>query len=179
MPHQHPRNDRRDVTVGSIDWAGEGGVVRPLFSEYRQWLADHRETSAEGLARGAQGLALVDSLIDGLPGAYAPPTGDVLLWRTKGSVVVCGALRQLEAGLGEIKRIAVAPEFRGVEFGRIFVREMLRRSRELGYERVRVDTLPSMSAAIQFYEEAGFHRIPPYWPHPVAGAIFFEVAVPP
>lgn len=178
MPPRHPSKAGPEVPARSIDWPTERGVVQPLFVEYRKWLADHQETSAEGLARAAKGLALVDSLIEGLPGAYGPPTGDVLLWRTQGAVAVCGSLRQLEKGLGEIKRIAVAPEFRGVEFGRIFVREMLRRSGELGYERVRVDTLPSMSAAIQFYEEAGFRRIPPYWPHPVAGAIFFEVSVP-
>jgi carbonic anhydrase len=45
----------------------------------------------------------------------------------------------------------------------------------LGYERVRVDTLPSMAAAIEFYQEMGFTPIPAYWPHPVTGAYFFEL----
>jgi hypothetical protein len=43
---------------------------------------------------------------------------------------------------------------------------------------VRVDTLPTMTAAIEFYQEMGFKPIPPYWPHPVPGALFFEYRVP-
>ncbi len=120
------------------------------------------------------GLSLVDRLIAELPGAYGPPTGDILLWFQDGSVVACGALRELVPRVGEIKRIYVRPEFRGKGFGPTFVRALLDRAREVGYERLRVDTLPSMQAAIEFYQELGFRPIPSFWPHPVRDALFFE-----
>ena len=120
------------------------------------------------------GLALVDRLIEELPGAYGPPRGDVLLWFREESVVACGALRELEPKVGEIKRIYIRPDFRGKGFGHPFVRALVDRARELGYERLRADTLSTMTAAIEFYQESGFRRIPAYWTHPATGALFFE-----
>ncbi len=120
------------------------------------------------------GLSLIDRLVDELPGAYGPPRGEVQLWSHESSLVACGALRELEPRVGEIKRIFVRPDFRGKQFGPVFVRALLDRARELGYERLKVDTLPSMQAAIEFYQELGFRPTSPFWPHPVAGALYFE-----
>jgi ribosomal protein S18 acetylase RimI-like enzyme len=92
-------------------------------------------------------------------------------------VVACGALRDLGSKVGEIKRVYVRADHRGPGFGPRLTRALLGRARELGYERVRVDTLPSMFAAIQFYQKMGFKPIPAYWPHPVPGALFFEYKV--
>jgi GNAT superfamily N-acetyltransferase len=71
----------------------------------------------------------------------------------------------------------VREDHRGGEFGRRLTGALIDRARELGYRRVRADTLPSMRAAIQFYQELGFDPIPAYWPHPVPGALFFEYKV--
>lgn len=152
-------------------------VVRSLFDGYRQWLADHRDPAPEAQGRGAEGLTLVDGLIARLPGAYAAPRGDVLLWIEKGRPVVCGALRELEPRVGELKRISVDPPYRGEGFGAVFVKAMVARARTLGYRALRVDTLASMSAAIKFYGDAGFRPIPAFWPHPVAVARFFELTL--
>jgi len=92
-------------------------------------------------------------------------------------VVACGALRRLGPKVAEIKRIYVRADHRGPGFGPRLTRALLDRAKELRYERVRVDTLPTMTAAIQFYQEMGFDPIPAYWPHPVPGALFFEYRV--
>lgn len=162
------------ASVRRVNWPEDVEVVRGLFQEYRQWLADHQDTSKLAESRVRAGLALVDRLVADLPGAYGPPVGEVLLWRVEGHVVACGGLRELEAGVGEIKRIYVRPDHRGKEFGGPYVGALVDRARELGYRRLRVDTLPSMTAAIEFYQEAGFRPIASYWSHPVAGALFFE-----
>lgn len=149
-------------------------MVRRLFHEYRQWLADHQDSAPLSEPRVQSGLALVDQLVAALPGAYAPPRGAVLLWFEDDRVVACGTLRELEPKVGEIKRIYVRPDYRGKGFGIPFVRALIDQARQVGYERLRVDTLPTMSAAIEFYQELGFRPIPAFWPHPVADALFFE-----
>ncbi len=157
-----------------VQWSTDLGTVRRLFEGYRQWIADHRDPSPSSQPRVESGLAEVDRLLRELPGAYGPPRGEVLLWFDGDEVVACGALRELAPGIGEIKRVYVRPDFRGKTFGHPFVRALMDRARELGYAVLRADTLPSMTAAIEFYQELGFRPVPAYWPHPVEGALFFE-----
>ena len=169
-----PPADPLRTLLRRVEWPKELEVVRPLFQDYRDWLADHQDAAPSAANRVRRGLAEIDGLIAALPGAYAPPRGDVILAFSEGELVACGALRGLEPGIAEIKRIHVRADHRGPVFGPRLTRALLDRGRELGFETVRVDTLPSMTAAIQFYQDLGFVPIPAYWPHPVAGALFFE-----
>jgi ribosomal protein S18 acetylase RimI-like enzyme len=171
---RHNSDVHSDTMLRRVDWPKDIDTVRRLFQDYRQWLADHRDTTASTDSTPQNGLGLIDELIAGLPGAYGPPHGEVILAIAREAVVACGALRELEPKVGEIKRVYVRADHRGPGFGPRLTGALLDRARELGYERVRVETLPTMTAAIQFYQEMGFAPIPAYWPHPVPGALFFE-----
>ncbi|MGB7123799.1 MAG: GNAT family N-acetyltransferase [Thermoplasmata archaeon] len=166
-----------DTRLRRVNWPKDIDTVRRLFQDYRAWLADHRDTAASADASVRTGLAQVDQLIAELPGAYGPPRGEIILAFAQEALVACGALRELEPKVGEIKRVYVRADHRGPGFGPRLTRALLGRARELRYERVRVDTLPTMSAAIRFYQAMGFAPIPAYWPHPVPGALFFEYVV--
>jgi len=172
----HPKKSSRGgtpvTTLRRVNWSTDIDTVRRLFREYRDWVAEHRDPSADDRVRA--GLGLIDELISGLPGAYGPPRGDVILAFSGGDLVACGALRELEPHVGEIKRVYVRADHRGPVFGPRLTRALLDRARDLKYARVRVDTLPTMAAANEFYPAMGFEPIPSYWPHPVAGAHFYE-----
>jgi GNAT superfamily N-acetyltransferase len=60
-----------------------------------------------------------DQELAGLPGDYAPPEGRLLLAEYEGKLAGCVALHQLEAGICEMKRLYLRPEFRGKGLGRI------------------------------------------------------------
>ena len=74
----------------------------------------------------------------------------------------CGAVRRLEPGVGEIKRMYVAPEERGRGVGRAILDALETEARGLGLARLVLETGVRQREAIALYERAGFSRIPPF-----------------
>jgi ribosomal protein S18 acetylase RimI-like enzyme len=145
--------------------ATEIAIIRQLFLEY----ADSIETDLcfQGFQ---QELAT-------LPGKYVPPEGGLWLAMGGDQPVGCVALRKLEEGIGELKRLYVRPAFRGSGLGRRLTEIVLVAARNCGYGLVRLDTLASMKAAIALYESLGFRRIGPYCYNPEESAVYMEIVL--
>ncbi len=118
-----------------------------------------------------------------LPGKYAPPAGALLLasfapsgGAAAGSLLVAGcvAMRPLEAGVCEMKRLFVRPEFRGSGAGKALASAIIEAARKAGYRAMRLDTLDRLGEAVGLYEAMGFRRIDPYYDNPLPGALFWE-----
>jgi ribosomal protein S18 acetylase RimI-like enzyme len=110
-----------------------------------------------------------------LPGKYAPPAGELLLaYGSHAEAAGCVALRPLmPEGCCEMKRLYVLPMARGYGLGRALIDAIVSEAVRIGYTGVRLDTLPTMDAAISLYKKAGFVPIEPYYDTPVAGTLFF------
>jgi ribosomal protein S18 acetylase RimI-like enzyme len=138
-------------------------AVRALFREYEQSL---------GIDLDFQGF---ERELRELPGAYAAPGGRLLLAWVDGEPAGCVGLRALDGHACELKRLYVRPGHRGLGLGRTLVERALVDARRLGYGSVRLDTLPSMSAAKRLYESLGFRPIAPYRFNPVPGTDYLEL----
>lgn len=117
-----------------------------------------------------------DQELRSLPGAYGPPGGRLLLARYGDHVAGCIALRKLDTGVCEMKRLYVRPDDRGHGLGRILVERVIEEARAIPYERMRLDTVGSaMKDAIALYRRIGFREIAPYSSIPVEGALWMEL----
>lgn len=117
-----------------------------------------------------------DKELADLPGSYAQPTGRLFLAECDGQLAGCIALRKLEEGICEMKRLYVRPEFRGKGAGRRLTDLILAEARQIGYRRMRLDTVePVMKDAVAMYRKIGFREIAPYCANPIAGALYMEL----
>ncbi|MBR0653485.1 GNAT family N-acetyltransferase [Roseomonas arctica] len=114
-----------------------------------------------------------------LPGQYAPPGGALILARAaEGTPLGCVGLRSIGDARGEIKRLYVAPEARGLGLGRALLEAATRAAVGLGHGAIWLDSLPSMTAAQALYRAAGFRPIPRYNDSQVPGTVFFGKDLP-
>ncbi|MBK6863782.1 MAG: GNAT family N-acetyltransferase [Ideonella sp.] len=155
-----------EIALVAADTAELLAAARTIFREYAQSLPVDlcfQDFEAE---------------LDGLPGAYRPPDGQLLLAQVDGEVAACGALRGLRdvdyANACEMKRLYVRPAFRGFGLGRALAESLLDEARRAGYSVMLLDTLDDMEAARGLYATLGFEEIPPYYFNPIAGAHYLK-----
>lgn len=151
----------REVTAADIP------TVRALFAEY---------AAALGVDLCFQKF---DEELAGLPGSYAPPTGQLLVAWDGETPAGCIAFRRLDEARCELKRLYVRATFRGRGLGRLLASRALAGAEAAGYTSAYLDTLPSMTEAVALYRALGFRPTEPYCHNPVAGALFFTKSLGP
>ena len=102
------------------------------------------------------------------PADFSPPKGTFLVGFLDGDPVTGGGVKTLEPGVGEIKRMYVAPHVRGQGVARRLLTALEDAARRLGHDRVRLDTGPEQPHARALYESSGYVEIADYNDNPKA-----------
>lgn len=137
-------------------------AARVLFEHYQKEL---------GLDLSFQGF---QEELATLPGKYSYPEGRLYVVYDQGEAIGCAALRPLEEGVAEIKRMYLRPDRRGEGIGRDLLIMLVKAAEMSGYTRVRLDTLGRLTAARRLYESLGFVEIPPYNVNDEPDVLYFE-----
>jgi GNAT superfamily N-acetyltransferase len=163
MTRVDPRAGLRAAASEDID------RVRALFLEYARWL--EVDLCFQGF----------DRELAGLPGAYAPPRGRLIVAGPAGEAFGCVALRPLGApeliDVGEVKRLYVQPSHRAGGWGRKLAEALIADARAIGYRELKLDTLEFMTGAQRLYAKLGFRACAPYYDNPLPGVVYMSLAL--
>jgi GNAT superfamily N-acetyltransferase len=102
------------------------------------------------------------------PRELVPPSGVLLLARLDGEALGCGALKALGDGVGEIKRMWVAPAARGLGIAQRLLDALEQQAHSMSLHTLRLDTNRTLLEARALYARNGYVEIPAYNDNPYA-----------
>jgi putative acetyltransferase len=95
--------------------------------------------------------------------------------RLDGVALACGALRVIEPGVGEVKRVYAAPRARGRGFGRRILEALEDRARELALREIKLETGDRQPEALAAFKALGFTPSGPFGGYPQGVTSLFFV----
>jgi GNAT superfamily N-acetyltransferase len=132
--------------------------IRELFWEYLQW-ANAKVKEEFGVSFDIATMLEEDMNV---LGKFMPPKGRLLLSYLEDRPVGIACLKELTDSIGEVKRMYVRAQARKRGLGRELLNRLMEEARQIGYERIRLDSARFMTEAHQLYRTSGFREIEAY-----------------
>lgn len=141
-------------------------IAIKLFKEYASHI---------GIDLGFQNF---NKEVENLESKYSRPKGAIYIaYDHENAPVGCFGIRAFNTSICELKRMYVKEEARGLGIGKLMMEKSISIGKELGYNKMRLDTLSSMLPAVGLYEKSGFYEIEPYYFNPIEEAKYFEISL--
>jgi len=138
--------------------------VQRLFLEYEKWL--NVDLCFQGF----------EEEVNSLPGKYSPPDGRLYIAKDNSSYIGCIALRKIEDGICEMKRLYLTEAARGKGIGYKMIELIIQDAKDIGYKVMRLDTIKEkMPKAVSLYKSFGFKETKPYYHNPNPHTLFMEL----
>ncbi len=136
------------------------GAIEVRRADGDEAVADARALLREYASAAGRDLSLREFAreLEGLPGEYAPPRGELLLATVGGRLAGCVALRPLAEDACEMRRLFVRHQFRGKGVGKRLALAVIDAARDAGYRFVRLNISPWMEEATAVYRSLGFRE---------------------
>lgn len=133
--------------------------MNALLTEYYDLMISRIQALGGSVPPGKKALEEFWNEID----LFLPPTGQLFLAKSEdGALVGCGSLKSLGSAKGELKRLFVRPEARGLGVGRRLVEMRVDAARQMGLRTLLVDTLKNNFEMRGLYQKLGFEEIDGY-----------------
>ena len=101
--------------------------------------------------------------MDDIQKSYFENGGTFLVMTDNDQIIGTGAIRNLEYGICELKRLWLLTEYQGKGLGYRMLQDLLSIARAMGYQRIRLETdYDAQKQAYNFYKQIGFYDIPRY-----------------
>lgn len=142
------------IEIRSVEDPASSAAARSLVRAHI--MAASASDDAEAAEAAAERVVAV------LPEPYVAPRGVLWVAWEREEALGCLALQELAPDTAELKRMYVRPESRGRGVARRLIEHAIADATARGYSRLRLGTLPNMSAAQALYASLGFRRIAPY-----------------
>jgi len=161
------KNVRKDITYIAAATKKEYNDGMILFQEYANSLhisLDFQHFDEE--------LKIISKM-------YGPPEGHLIIAYIQNEAVGCAALRKIDEGICEVKRMYVQPSHRRLHIGNTLLEMLINKAVELKYSLMRLDTLDHMIPAITLYQHHGFYKIDAYYFNPNSNTVYMEKSLVP
>lgn len=137
--------------------APDSADARWCFAEYFRELAGRFKTGFDP-ARSISASAA----------ELTPPAGLFVIARLGGEPIGCGALKVKDRQIGEVKRMWVRADTRGLGIGRRLLETVETHARELGLVTLRLETNQTLEEAQALYRQCGYREVAPFNDEPYA-----------
>ncbi len=115
-----------------------------------------------------------DAELASLPKPYDEPNGCILILKVETEIVGVVALKCLEEGICEMKRLYIKPAYQGFGFGRKLTEKLIEEAKVKKYKIMKLDTLNRLEAAVKLYRSMDFIETKPYNYNPEEDILYFE-----
>jgi DNA-binding MarR family transcriptional regulator/N-acetylglutamate synthase-like GNAT family acetyltransferase len=136
----------------------------PDSADARSSLAAYFRELADRFEGGFDHARSISATADEL----TPPAGVFVIARLGGRPIGCGALRVKDRNIGEIKRMWVSSDARGLGVGRRMLETLETLAREFGLSTLRLETNRTLAEAQALYRKCGYREVEPFNDEPYA-----------
>lgn len=138
-------------------------IAKTITQDYMRWLG--MDLNFQNIDKEFQVFEIM----------YGKPNGCFIYTTIDDKIVGGVAVRKLDFETCEMKRLFVYDAFQGKGLGKLLCGEIISIASELGYHKMRLDTVSKLKSAIGLYEKTGFYEIEAYYPNPDPTVKYMEM----
>lgn len=138
-------------------------IIRPIKQDDNVALANIIRGSLEEFNAAKAGTVYFDESTDHLFELFQSTPSSIYFVAELNGKVLGGAgifpTQNLPTAVCELVKMYLAKEARGLGLGRMMINKCLQSAKEMGFEKVYLETMPELSKAVKVYEKFGFEYL--------------------